>query len=443
MTYKVGMVSLGCPKNQVDGEMLLARLRQDGFEITADETAADVIIVNTCGFIEDAKREAIDNILEVAQQKQTGRLKALVVTGCLAQRYQDEILKELPEVDAVVGIGANQDICDVVRRALSGAVHQSRYAQAEAMPLNGERLLTTPAYSAYLRIADGCDNCCTYCAIPLIRGRFRSRTMEQIEQEARTLAARGAKELVLIAQDTTRYGEDLYGELRLPELLDRLCEIDGVEWIRILYTYPDRITDRLLKTINRQPKVLPYLDIPLQHASGPVLKRMNRSGDVQSLTAQLAHIRQMVPGITIRTTLIVGFPGETEEDFAVLDEFIKTVRFDRMGCFTYSAEEGTPAASFPDQIEEQVKQRRMEVLMTDQSVISEQLCQQKLGSVQQVLVEGYDGLNKCCYGRSIADAPDIDGKVFFTSAKRPAPGELVQVQITDRIEYDLIGEQLL
>ncbi len=440
MAHKIGMVGLGCPKNQVDAEIMLDLLRAGGYEITADENQADAVIINTCGFIEDAKKEAIENILELAELKKSGSLKSIIVTGCMAERYKEQILSELPEVDAVVGLGSNKHICSVVKAALEGCPY-SEFGKKTDLDLNGERMLTTAKYSQYLRIADGCDNRCTYCAIPMIRGGYRSRKMEDILSEAEALAKGGTKEIILIAQDTTRYGEDIYHELMLPKLLNELCKIDGIEWIRILYTYPDKITDELLDTINNQPKVLKYLDIPLQHASGKVLRRMNRTGDFDSLTKLMEHIRSKVPGITIRTTLIVGFPGEDEDDFEQLGRFVRTVKFDRMGSFTYSPEEGTPAAEFEDQIDEQVKHDRQEIIMTEQQTVNEELAERKIGTVQRVLVEGYDRLNKCYFGRTEADAPEIDGKLFFMSPdKQYDPGDMVNAKVTDLIDFDLIGE---
>ena len=440
MAHKIGMVGLGCPKNQVDAEIMLDLLRAGGYEITADENQADAVIINTCGFIEDAKKEAIENILELAELKKSGSLKSIIVTGCMAERYKEQILSELPEVDAVVGLGSNKHICSVVKAALEGCPY-SEFGKKTDLELNGERMLTTAKYSQYLRIADGCNNRCTYCAIPMIRGGYRSRKMEDILSEAEALAKGGTKEIILIAQDTTRYGEDIYHELMLPKLLNELCKIDGIEWIRILYTYPDKITDELLDTINSQPKVLKYLDIPLQHASGKVLRRMNRTGDFESLTKLMEHIRSKVPGITIRTTLIVGFPGEDEDDFEQLGRFVRTVKFDRMGSFTYSPEEGTPAAEFEDQIDEQVKHDRQEIIMTEQQTVNEELAERKIGTVQRVLVEGYDRLNKCYFGRTEADAPEIDGKLFFMSPdKQYNPGDMVNAKVTDLIDFDLIGE---
>jgi len=438
MPYKIGMVSLGCPKNQVDAEIMLSLLRNGGFEITGDERLADAIIVNTCGFIESAKAEAIENILEVSGYKENGNLKALIVTGCMAERYRDEVKKEIPEIDAVVGIGSNKDIVAIVKAALEGKGELCFDEKSELL-LSGERVLSTPKYTAYLRIADGCDNKCTYCAIPSIRGGFRSRMMEDVLAEAKGLAENGVKELVLIAQDTTRYGEDIYGRLELPVLLKELCKINGIEWIRLLYIYPDRITDELLNVMAEEEKILKYLDIPLQHASGKILKRMNRSGDRESLTALLNKVRAKMPDMTIRTTFIVGFPDEDENDFRELAEFIKEIKFDRLGCFTYSMEEGTPAALFDNQIEEDVKARRMEVIMLEQSEVMEAINEAKVGTTASVLVEGFDSLNKCYYGRTKADAPDIDGKVFFETKKSFLPGDIILVEITDTLEYDVIG----
>ena len=440
MAYKIGMVSLGCPKNQVDAEMMLANLIADGFELTNDETQADAIIVNTCGFIEDAKREAIDNILEVAQLKKSGKLKALIVTGCLAQRYKKEMQADLPEIDAIVTLGQNENIARIVRDAINAKEQLLFSSSVSDMALSGDRILTTPQYMAYLKIAEGCDNCCTYCAIPKIRGRYRSRQLDDIIAEAENLANSGVREITVVAQDTTRYGEDLYGKSMLPELLKRLNEIDKLKWIRVLYTYPERISDELLDTVANCDKVVKYFDIPIQHASDDILKRMNRKSDNKGLYELIDKIRTKIPDVTLRTTMIVGFPGETDEDFTTLAQFVKSAKFDRLGCFMYSQEEGTLAAEMDDQIEPDIKERRYEVIMTEQSVISETLAQSKIGETFEVLVEGYDRLNKCYYGRTKADAPDIDGKTFFTSEKKLNDGEFVNVKITDAIEYDLVGE---
>lgn len=439
MPCKIGMVSLGCPKNQVDAEMMLARLEDAGFQIVDDPYEAELVIVNTCGFIEDAKREAIDSILEMAQLKEDGTLKALVVTGCLAQRYQQEVLEEIPEIDALIGIGANGDIVKVCEAALEGAAQPS-FPPREAMPLEGRRVLTTPPYWAYLKIADGCSNCCSYCAIPGIRGPFRSRRMERIVEEAQELAASGVKELILVAQDTTRYGEDLYGALMLPELLTRLCQVEGIEWIRLLYCYPERITDALLETIAREPKVLHYLDIPLQHCDAQILRRMNRSGSRESLAALIAKIRAQIPDIVLRTTVMTGFPGEDEAAFTELAEFVKEQRFDRLGCFAYSQEEGTAAAAFPDQVDEEVKQHRAELILQDQYDIVEANNRARIGKTFRAVVEDYDAYTDSYTGRTWMDAPEIDGTVRFTCGYPLNDGDFVDVEIFDVSDYDLIGE---
>ena len=441
MAYKVGMVSLGCAKNQVDGEVLMASLRDGGFVPVDDAAMADIAIVNTCGFIESAKRESIEEILELATLKKEGKIKKLVVTGCLGERYQQEMHKELPEVDAVIGIGANGEIAELLTKMMEEGRYVESFPEKENMPLCGGRVLTTPSYFAYVKIAEGCDNRCSYCAIPLIRGGYRSRTMESIEEECRALVADGAKELILIAQDTSRYGIDLYGEYSLAKLMERLCKIDGLHWLRVLYCYPDSITDELLEVMAREEKIVPYIDLPLQHASGKILKAMNRRGDRQSLTALMKKIREKVPGVVLRTTLIAGFPGETEEDFTQLAEFVKDVKFERMGCFAYSQEEGTAAAELPDQVEDEVKERRAEILMDDQMNIMDAQGQELIGQTLEVLVEGFDRYAECWFGRSYRDAPDIDGKVFFTTGgKRPRLGSFVKVEITDCMDADLTGE---
>lgn len=440
MAIKVGMVSLGCAKNQVDGEMLMASLKNAGFELCDDAALADVAIVNTCGFIESAKQESIDEILELATLKKEGRIKKLVVTGCLAERYREEIHKELPEVDGVFGIGANGDIAACIESVMQGFTE--RFPEKEKMPLCGDRELSTPSYFAYLKIAEGCDNRCTYCAIPLIRGGFRSRTMESIEEEARALVENGAKELILIAQDTSRYGLDLYGEYSLAKLMRRLCKIEKLHWLRVLYCYPDAITDELLDTIAEEEKIVKYIDLPLQHASGRILKAMNRRGDRASLTALMRKIREKIPGVTLRTTLITGFPGETEADFTELAEFVKEVQFERLGCFAYSQEEDTPAAELPDQIDEEVKNHRAELIMDSQMNIMDRLGEKQVGRDVEVLTEGFDRYAECWFGRSAMDAPDIDGKVFFTAEKKPYFGELVTVHIDEAVDCDLFGTRV-
>ena len=437
--YKVCMVSLGCPKNQVDAEMMLKLLENDGFEICGEEAQADAIIINTCGFIESAKAEAIENILEASQYKKDGNCKALVVTGCLAERYRDDVTEEIPEVDVCVGIGSNDKIAEIVKNAIEGK-KGNFYGEKNELNLNNDRILGGYPFSTYLKIGDGCDNCCTYCAIPKIRGRMRSRTIEDCVNEAKKLADKGVTELIVVAQDTTAYGEDIYGESKLPELLTELCKIEGLHWIRTLYTYPDRITDKLLDTIAREQKLVKYLDIPLQHVNGEILKRMNRKGDCESLSDLIDKIRVKIPDITLRTTIITGFPGETEEQFCEMAEFVKEKRFDRLGCFTYSAEEGTLAAEFPDQIDEQVKADRMENIMELQMTISAEKNEEKAGTVTEVLIEGWDDYIKCYFGRTAADAPEGDGKIFFMSSHPLKIGEYVNVRINDCLDYDLLGE---
>ncbi|WP_217957783.1 30S ribosomal protein S12 methylthiotransferase RimO [Acutalibacter muris] len=439
MAVKVGMISLGCAKNQVDGELLMAKLKAAGYELVEDVAIADVAIVNTCGFIESAKKESIDEILELGLLKKEGRIKKLVATGCLSERYQGEIRGELPELDGVLGIGANEDPARYIRELLESGPVES-FPEKERLPLSGDRELTTPSWTAYLKIAEGCDNRCSYCAIPYIRGGYRSRAMEDIEQEARALARNGAKELVLIAQDTTRYGIDLYGEYTLAKLLKRLCKIEGIKWLRVLYCYPDAITDGLLEVMAEEEKVLPYIDLPLQHCSGRVLRAMNRRGDRESLEGLIERIRAKVPGVILRTTLIAGFPGETEEDFTELSEFVKTVKFDRLGCFTYSQEEGTPAAELPDQLDQEEKERRAGIIMEQQMDIAEEKGGALIGRTLLVLVEGYDRYAECWFGRSYMDAPDVDGRVFFTiEEKRPTLGSFVQVKVEDCMDGDLMG----
>ncbi len=439
MAIKVGMVSLGCPKNQVDAERMLAKLREANYEITNVEQDADVIIVNTCGFIESAKTESIENIIEVADYKQNGKLKALVVTGCLAERYKEEILTQIPEVDCVVGIGSNENIISLLEETLKGQ-KVSEFCPKENLSLMGERILTTPFYTAYLKVAEGCNNRCSYCAIPDIRGKFRSLPIEDCVAEAKELAKRGVKELVVVAQDTTLYGADLYKKPCLSKLLTELCKVEGIRWIRTLYTYPEKITDELLDTIANEPKLVKYLDMPIQHASNKILKKMNRPGSKESLEELLSKIRNKIPEITLRTTLITGFPGETKEDFETLCEFVKKEKFDRLGCFAYSAEEGTPAADMPNQVDMQTRFDRSEIIMNDQMTIAHQKNTEKIGSKVEVLIEGYDSYIKCYFGRSQADAPDIDGKVFFFSEKPLKEGAFVEVLVNDVLEYDLLGE---
>lgn len=439
---KIGMVSLGCPKNQIDAEIILKKLQNAGYEITPIEAEAEAIIVNTCGFIEDAKAEAIENIFEVAKYKQDGSLKSLIVTGCLAERYRDDILEEIPEVDVVVGLAGNNDIVSIVRDALEGK-KGGYYGKKEDLIIEGDRLLTTPKYTAYVKIAEGCDNCCTYCAIPKIRGRFRSREMQNIILECQRLSEQGVKEIILVAQDTTKYGVDLYGKPKLAELLKNLCKIEGIRWIRMLYTYPDMITDELLSVMKSEEKIVNYLDIPIQHCNKDILKKMNRPGSKEELEALIIKIRETLPDVTLRTTLITGFPSENEEQFEELCEFVKNAQFDRLGCFAYSEEEGTFAASMPDQIPQQTRVDRSEIIMNDQLSVALSKNEEKFGKVLEVLIEGYDDYIKCYFGRSRADAPEIDGKIFFISDRPLEIGTFVEVKINDSIEYDLLGELVI
>lgn len=439
--YKIGMISLGCPKNQVDAERMLAQLDKNGFEIADCYEGVDAVIVNTCGFIDAAKQEAIENILEMAQLKEEGLVKKIIVTGCLAQRYKEEILAEIPETDAIIGIGANGNIADIAKKVIEGEKIFEMPSNTE-LPLVGERLLTTPEHWAYLKIADGCSNRCTYCAIPSIRGDFRSVEFETLIEEAKALAAAGTKELILIAQDTTSYGIDLYGKLRLPELLDALCEIDGIEWIRMLYCYPDKITDELIETMARQPKVLHYIDLPLQHADDGMLKAMNRRGDSAHIRSVISKIREAMPDAVIRTTFIVGFPGEGEEEFENLAEFVNEIEFDRLGCFSFSPQEGTPAFDFENQVEEDVKLRRGEIIMQDQLEIVTVKNHERIGKTYRVIVEDYDGYSDSYSGRTYMDAPEIDGIISFTTDKHYEVGEFAEVEIIGMNDYDLIGKDI-
>lgn len=446
---KVGFVSLGCPKNQLDTEVMLHELVDAGYEITPDETEADVIVVNTCAFIESAKRESIDNILDVSWLKENRDLKAIIVTGCLAERYRNAIFDQIPEVDAVLGVGSIHNIVDAVKAVGEKGKNDSRenryssFLENDKVELGGDRVLTTPEYFAYLKIAEGCDNRCAYCAIPSIRGPFRSRPMEELVEEAKQLEELGVKELVVIAQDITRYGLDLYGSYKLAELLRKITEATDIPWIRLLYCYPDKVTDELVNEIRDNDRILKYIDLPIQHISDRMLKAMNRHGDAAMIKNVIAKLRREIPGIVIRTTFIVGFPGETEEDFNELAEFMKETEFEHAGVFTYSREEDTPAYSFPDQIDEEVKQARMDNLMAMQLEINERQNKAKIGKTITVLCEDFDPVSEAHYGRSSADAPEIDGKVYFVSKKRIAPGSFVNVKIEEVVDYDLFGKAIL
>ena len=442
MNYKVGIVSLGCAKNQVDAEMLLFTLKNRGFTIVNDPADADAVIVNTCGFIDSAKQESIDEIIELGKLKQEGTIKAIIVTGCLAERYKNEITKQLYEVDAAIGIGANERIADIVLEALNGKKTEL-FPDKSLLPMEGGRVQSTPFYTAYLKVAEGCDNCCTYCAIPLIRGHFRSRQPDDVIKEAEQLAANGVKELNVIAQDTTRYGEDLFGEPYLAKLLKRLCKIDGFKWIRVLYCYPDRVTDELIDVMAEEDKIVKYIDIPLQHCNGEVLKNMNRRGDRESLTALLGKIKSKIPNVIFRSTFITGFPGETEEQFEELADFAAEIKFQRLGCFPYSKEEDTKASLMENQIDDDIKQKRADIIMEHQQSVMAEYCESLIGSEVEVLVEGYDKLAECFFGRTYADAPEVDGCVFFTcDGEKPKAGDFVKVKITDYMGCDPVGERV-
>lgn len=439
---RIGMIALGCNKNQVDAELMLGRLADKGFEICEDAYDCDVVIVNTCGFIESAKKESIENILECCEMKKQGNVKLVVVTGCLAERYREEMAELIPEADVILGIGSNDEIVTAINQALEGKKVRSFYAP-ENLEMEGKRILVNYPHYAYIRIADGCDNKCSYCAIPMIRGRFRSRPMENIVAECRHFAEKGVDELIIIAQDTTRYGEDIYGKKMLPELLRQICAIDGIKWVRILYAYPERVTEELLDTIASEDKICKYLDIPLQHCSPKILRAMKRkANDSAKLLEFIKHIRKKVPGIALRTTLLTGFPGENEDDFEALCKFVKAAKFDRLGCFAYSREEGTASYNMTRQLDEETKERRAEVIMGIQTRVSKALLKKKVGTETEVVVEGYDNRNKVYIGRSSQDAPEIDGVVYFVSDKKYCIGDFVKVRIAKSSDYDLLGEAM-
>ena len=439
---KVSMVSLGCAKNLVDSERMLWLLKEGGYTLTTNLAEADIAVVNTCGFIQAAKEEAIETILELGSLKASGSLQKIVITGCLAERYQQEVAEQFPEADAVIGIGDQSDIVRVLDE-ITQDQRVTHFAPKCNMPLTGRRVLSTLPFYAYLKIAEGCSNGCTYCAIPAIRGKFRSVPMEDVIAEAKELAAQNITELIVIAQDTTRYGEDLYGESRLPELLTELCKIDGFRWIRVLYCYPERISDELIDVIAREPKIVKYLDIPVQHSSDAVLQAMRRKCDAASLRTLFAKLRARIPNMTLRTTLLVGFPGETDEQFTELSEFVQEMRFDRLGCFAYSEEEGTIAARMENQVDEDVRKRRADLLMEQQMQIAAELNAARVGTDTEAVIEGYDREAEAWLARTAADAPDIDGRLYI--AGKPADGyqvgQYVRVHLTATVDdYDLIGE---
>ena len=444
--YKVGFVSLGCAKNLCDTEVMLHHIMEAGYNITPEETEADAVIINTCAFIESAKKESIDSILDIAWLKEHGKLRAIVVTGCLAQRYREQVLEELPEVDAILGVGGIHKIVEALDASLeSSGKKKSKYCCLDAndsAALGGDRVITTGEVSAYIKIAEGCNNRCTYCAIPSIRGPLRSRTVEDIVEEAKNLDSMGIKELVVIAQDTTVYGKDIYGEYSLPRLLRAITDNTSIPWIRILYCYPDKITDELIAEMRDNDRIVHYIDLPVQHISDRVLKAMNRHGDSACIKDAVRRLREAMPDIVIRTTAIVGFPGETEEDFEELCSFVKETKFERFGAFPYSREENTPAAELAGQIDEQTKQNRYDIIMKCQNRVSAEYNEALLGSTVRVLCEGFDPVSEAFFGRTYRDAAEIDGKVWFTAKKKPAPGNFLDVRITDTMDYDLVGEAL-
>ena len=438
---KIGFISLGCSKNTIDTEMMLAHLDNARFELTANAKEAEVILINTCGFIGDAREESIETIKEMARYKKSGKLKKLIVTGCLAERWRDKLMEKMPEIDAVAGLSEIHKIVETVNTALEKEKYEA-FNDYEKTEIEGERMLSDDSPSVFLRISEGCDNRCSYCAIPTIRGRYRSRTIESIIEEAQDLEAAGAKELNLIAEDTSRYGTDLYHENKLPELLRRLAEETTIPWIRIFYCYPDRITDELIAEMRDNPRVLPYLDMPIQHISDAVLKKMNRGGNRKQIETVIEKLRREIPDMVIRTTVIVGFPGETDEQFNELMDFVKTVRLNRLGAFAYSREEGTPAFDMPDQIAPEVKQQRYETLMEAQAQISFDHQQAVIGQTRDILCEGFDPEEELFVGRDFSNGFDVDGKVFFSSETPVQTGDFVKVKITDADEYDLFGERI-
>lgn len=438
---KISMASLGCSKNQIDSEQMLSILEEAGYEICENEEDANIIIVNTCTFIEDAQRESIDCILELSQYKNSGKAELLIVTGCLAQRYKEQILSEMPEVDAVVGTNDYDRIAEVIESCLN---EDDKPVKCSDKPLlcEHERVRTTPGYTAFLKIAEGCDNRCTYCVIPSIRGNYRSRKMEDILDEAQKMAEDGVKEIIVIAQDTTRYGIDIYNKYALPQLLKELCRIDGIEWVRVHYCYPELVTDELIDVIAVENKICNYLDIPIQHISDKILKRMGRRTNKKQIVSLLKTLREKIPDIIIRTSLIVGFPGESESDFLELNEFIEKAEFDRLGVFTYSREEDTPAYNLPDQVDEEEKLRRREMIMFTQAEIDDEKNRDKIGSIVRVLVEGRDEIIKSYYGRTYADSMEIDGKVFFKSDRNLNEGDFVDVKVEQAMDMDLFGAEI-
>ncbi len=445
MSTKIAFVSLGCDKNTVDSEIMIELLTEKGYEIVKEDDQAEVIIVNTCGFIQDAKEESIQTLIEMGEYKQTGNLKALIAAGCLAERYAKEIFSELPEVDAVVGTGSYEEIVDVVEELLAGKKQVRRLLDASKRDLGyRRRILTTPGYYGYVKIAEGCDNRCTYCVIPRLRGVFRSRRPEDILREVRDMAEEGVRELMIVAQDITKYGKDWDGKSHLPELLRQIAAVEGIHWIRLLYCYPEDITEELVQTIAEEPKIVHYVDMPIQHCADGVLRRMGRHHTKARLLEVIGKLREAVPDIALRTTLIAGFPGETEADFQELCDFVREVRFDRLGVFAYSQEEDTPAAKMPDQVPEEEKERRKDILMELQQKISSEKSQEAVGCRMEVMIEGQipgegEGEELVYSARTYRDAPEIDGFLFLTSSASYMSGDFAQAEVVGAFEYDLMG----
>ncbi|WP_027627987.1 30S ribosomal protein S12 methylthiotransferase RimO [Ruminiclostridium cellobioparum] len=439
MNKKIGIVSLGCPKNLVDSEIMLGMLKHADYEIVNHKENADILIVNTCGFIESAQQESINTILEMAEEKKRS-CEVLIVTGCMAERYREKILDLIPEVDAVLGTGNYKEIAEVINRAYQGEKVVSYGKLNETDYLDEERIISSSGHSVYLKISEGCDNRCTYCIIPYLRGAYRSRKIEALVKEAKALAENGVKELILVAQDTTRYGIDIYGRKMLPELIRELSKLKGIEWIRLLYCYPEEIDDELIEEVSSNPKVCKYMDIPVQHASDRILKLMGRRGTIAEIRNALTGLREKVEGISIRTSLIVGFPGETEEDFQQLADFVREFRFDRLGVFTYSKEEGTPAARMKGQIRKNIKVKRQKTILELQNSISKEINAKRIGKVYKAIVDGIADDGIFYYGRTYAEAPEIDGTVYFTSPEPLETGCFVETRILNSEDYDLIGE---
>ncbi|HEY5586872.1 MAG TPA: 30S ribosomal protein S12 methylthiotransferase RimO [Ruminiclostridium sp.] len=439
MNKKIGVVSLGCPKNLIDSEVMLGLLSNANYEIVNNKEDADILIVNTCGFIESAKQESINTILEMTEEKKR-KCEVLIVTGCMAERYREKILEQIPEVDAVLGTGNYKEIAEVINRAYKGEKTVSYGKLDEIDFLDGERIISTSKHSVFLKISEGCDNRCTYCIIPYLRGNYRSRKMESLIKETELLAEKGAKEIILVAQDTTRYGIDLYGKKMLPELIQKISKISGIEWIRLLYCYPEEIDDELIAEIASNSKVCKYLDIPIQHSSDRILKLMGRRGNISDIRAALNKLRENVKDIVIRTTLIVGFPDETDEDFEKLLSFVREFKFDRLGVFTYSKEDGTPAAKMKNQIKKSIKETRQEMVLELQNAISAEINSKRIGRVYKAIVDGIADDGIFYYGRTYAEAPEIDGLVYFTSPEPLTLGCFVDVKILNAEDYDLIGE---